>query len=85
MQLVEYESGATNRALAVADRNLLRNGDFRLGEVTSGGATPFRKKSAQPKGGVRNEVCRFTQMSIASQTRSTPWETKTGRKSGTAM
>ncbi len=53
--------------------------------VISGGATPRRKNSAQPNGGVRNEVCRFTQISIASHTRSTPCATNTGRNSGTAM
>src|SRR6266545_1068920 len=36
-----------------------------------GGATARRKNSAQPKGGVRNDVCRLTQISIASQTGST--------------
>ena len=39
--------------------------------VISGGATPRRKNSAQPNGGVRNDDCRLTRISIASQTRST--------------
>ena len=53
--------------------------------VISGGATPRRKNSAQPNGGVRNEVCRLTVISIASHTGSTPAASKIGRNSGTAM
>jgi chaperonin GroEL len=53
--------------------------------LTSGGATPRRKNSDQPNGGVRNEVCRFTQISVASHTISTPADRNTGRNSGTAM
>ena len=53
--------------------------------VISGGATPRRKNSAQPNGGVRNEVCRFTQISVASQTISTFAAMNIGRKIGTAM
>ena len=53
--------------------------------VTSGGATPRRKNSDQPNGGVRNEVCRFTQIIVASQTRSVLALMKIGRNSGTAM
>ena len=53
--------------------------------LTSGGATPFRKNSAQPNGGVRNEVCRFRQIIVHSQTLSTPAASKIGMNSGTAM
>ena len=53
--------------------------------VISGGATPRRKNSDQPNGGVRNEVCRFRQISVASHTMSTLAATNTGRNSGTAM
>ena len=53
--------------------------------VISGGATPRRKNSAQPNGGVRNEVCKFTQIRVASQTMSTFAAMKIGRNSGTAM
>ena len=39
--------------------------------VIPGGATPRRKNSAHPNGGVRNELCRLMVISIASHTGST--------------
>jgi len=52
----------------------------------SGGATPRRKNSAKPKGGVRNEVCRLTASTTPSQTGLKPkWLTRTGVRMGTWM
>jgi hypothetical protein len=53
--------------------------------VTSDAATPRRKYSAQPKGGVRNEVCKFTPIGTASQAWPTPALRKNGRNSGNAI
>ena len=52
---------------------------------TSGGATPLRKNSAQPTGGVRNEVCRLTPARMANHTGSTPALSRIGQNSGSTM
>ena len=52
---------------------------------TSGGATPFKKNSANPKGGVKKDVCRLTASRIPIQTRSIPMDTKMGATTGTMM
>ncbi len=50
--------------------------------LTSFGATPLKKNSENPKGGVKKLVCKFNEINIPNQSGSAPFAIKPGPTKG---